>query len=445
MQEHRKSTQRERLLDAMISVAVRNGYADTTIARVVADAGVSRATFYEHFSDKDDCFLAVHGEIAGGVLEQIRRDVANAPPEQAPQSAVEALLRFAETNPDQGRYLMCETLAAGPRALDRRDSMIAAIEQIVEEARKATPPKTLSPDLPTWALIGAVHWLLATRLRRGESNLVRLTDELVNWIDSYRQPAGQHRWHTLEPGPTPPPSPYPSELPRIPPTPLPPEASRPARKDLARNQRERILYATAEVAARNGYNATTIAEITASAGVDRRVFNTHFPNKQQAFLAAHELGFQHTMAVAARAFFSVAAWPERAWQGILAGTQFQASYPTITHLTYVQSYAIGEPAIQRIEDSHAAFTIFLQEGNENAAHPQPQSALEAIVAASFEIAYHQSRQGRGAEMPRLAWHGTYLCLAPFLGPEAANAFIDGKLEAAGDALPAADARDGRES
>jgi AcrR family transcriptional regulator len=431
MHEDRKSTQRQRLLDAMMSVAVREGYAATTIAKVIAEAGVSRPTFYEHFSDKDDCFLAAHREIAGRVLEQIRRDVAQAPPEQAPQSAVGALLRFADTEPTPARLLMCEALAAGPRALDERDSMIGAIERIIERARADTPPQAPSPDLPTWALIGAIHWLLATRLRRGEGNLGELADELRSWIDSYQQPAGEHRWHTIEPGPTPPPSPYPSELPRSAPPPLPPGRSSRSHKDVAHNQRERILYATAEVAARYGYNAATIAEITTSAGVDRRGFNGHFPDKQQAFLAAHELGFQHTMAVAARAFFSVATWPERAWQGILAGTQFQASYPTITHLTYVQSYAIGAPAIERIEESHAAFTIFLQEGNQNTPHPQPQSALEAIVAASFEIVYHQSRCGHGEEMPRLAWHLTYLCLAPFLEPDAANAFIDGKLEASG--------------
>lgn len=431
MHEDRNGTQRECLLDAMITLVVRDGYAETTIAHVIAEAGLSEPTFHEHFSDKDACFLAAHDKIAERLLEQIRRDVTQAPPAQAPQSAVESLLRFADRNPDQARYQMCETLAAGPRALDRRDSTIEEVQRIIEQARNATPPQELSPDLPTWALIGAVHWVLAARLRRGESNLVRLTDEFVNWVESYQQPVEQHRWHTLEPGPIPPPSLYPSELPRDAPSPPPTGTGGASGTDLAHNERERILYATAEVAAQNGYNAATIAEITAAAGVDRSVFNEHFADKQQAFLAAHELGFQHTMAVAARAFFSVAAWPERAWQGILAGTQFQASYPTITHLTYVQSYAIGAPAIQRIEESHTAFTIFLQEGNENAAHPQPQSALEAIVAASFEIAYHQSRLGRGAEMPRLAWHGTYLCLAPFLGAGAANAFIDGKMAGGG--------------
>lgn len=413
----------------MVHVAAREGYAAASIAEVIAHAGVSRPTFYEYFTDKDDCFLAAHRDIAERLLERIRGAVTEARPERALYSAVSALLDFASSGPTQARFLMCETLAGGPRALDQRDGMIAQIEQIIERAHAGTPPQTPSPDVPTWALIGAVQWLLQPRLRRGEEDLAELAEELARWAGSYEQRADEHRWRTLQAGPPPPPSLYVSEMPPNAPAPLRPGRSSRSREEVRSNQRERILYAIAEVAARKGYAASTIAEITTAAGVDPRVFYTHFPGKQEAFLAAHELGFQHTMAIAASAFFSAAAWPERAWQGILAGTQFQATHPAITHILYVQSYAIGAPAIQRIDDTHAAFTIFLQEGNQHACKPQSQTAMEAIVAAGFEIAYHLSRRSRGEEMPRLARHTAYLCLAPFLGPDAANEFIDEKMNA----------------
>ena len=207
---------------------------------------------------------------------------------------------------------------------------------------------------------------------------------------------------------------------------LPSGRPRLSRGEVARNQRERILYATAEVCARNGYNASSVAEIVAAARLDTRVFYSHFTDKQHAFLAAHELGFQHTMAVAASAFFSAESWPERTWQGVLAGSQFQATHAALTHLLYVQSYAIGAPAVQRIDESHAAFTIFLLGGNELAKTPRSQIAMEAIVAASFEIAFQISREGRGELMPALAPLVSYLCLAPFLGADAASSFIDQK-------------------
>src|SRR3954452_13838898 len=52
------ASQRGRMLAAMADAVARTGYAGTTVADVVAGAGVSRKTFYEHFSDREECFLA---------------------------------------------------------------------------------------------------------------------------------------------------------------------------------------------------------------------------------------------------------------------------------------------------------------------------------------------------------------------------------------------------
>ena len=51
-------SQRERLLNAMARSCAKKGYGATTIADVCEGAGVSRATFYELFKDKEDCFHA---------------------------------------------------------------------------------------------------------------------------------------------------------------------------------------------------------------------------------------------------------------------------------------------------------------------------------------------------------------------------------------------------
>jgi AcrR family transcriptional regulator len=426
----RKETQRERLLAGMLTVANRDGYAGASVSAVIAHAGVSRPTFYDYFSDLNECFLTVHRDLSGRLLEQIRLAVAQAPAERAPQAAIERLIERAQAEPAGAQFLANETMAGGPHALDERDRTIGEIEQVIDAARAQLPAKTRTPDLPTRALLGATHWLLAQRLRQGAHDLAPLTEELTRWIDSYRRPHGKHRWRTLTPGPQPPRSPHVTGLALHPPAPIAPGRSRLSGAEVARNQRERILYATAEAAARQGYTATTIADIIALAAVDRRVFYKHFPDKQQAFLAAHELGFQQTMAVGASGFFSATSWPERIWQGIHAASQFTATHHTIARLGYVESHAVGAPAIQRVQDTHAAFTIFLQEGNQHTTKPLTHTSMEAIVAAIFEISYHQFRHGQPKQLPQLAYHATYLALAPFLGPEATNAFIDAKLQRA---------------
>lgn len=426
----RKTTQRERMLAAMLELANSEGYAAASVSKVIGRAGVSRPTFYDYFADKDACFLATHRDSSERLLAQINEAIAQAPPERAPQVAVRRLLERAEAEPAQAQFMAIETMAGGPRALDERDRTIREIAQAIEGAVELTPPLTPAPDLPTRGLVGAVHWMLSPRLRRSEHDLTVLADELDGWIESYNRPAGKHRWRRLEPGPEPPSSPYLSELATRPPAPLRGGRSRLPDTEIARNQRERILHATAQVAPRKGYSATTIADIASIAKLDRRVFYKHFRDKQQAFLAVHELAFQQTMALAASAFFSTAGWEERIWRGIHAASQFNAIHPSFAHVGYVEAHAVGAPAVQRVEDTRQAFAIFLQEGSQHTERPPSQLAMEAIVTTVFEIGYAQFRRGDAARLTRFSYHATYLCLAPFLGPDAANAFIDGKLREA---------------
>jgi AcrR family transcriptional regulator len=411
----------------MLLATVRKGYAGANVAQVIAHAGVSRPTFYEYFANKDDCFLAVHREISEQLVEHVSEAVHAEPPERAVQAGIRAIILLADAEPERAKFLINETMAGGPRALDQRDRLIARIERIIEQARRRASPKSATPDLPTRALLGGIGWVLGPRLRRHEHDLADLAEEITEWIDCYCRPSEQHRWRTLEPGPRLSPSRHVSELALRPPPPLPRGRTNLSSTEIARNQRERILFATAEIAAEKGYTAATIDDITTTAGVDRRVFYSHFQDKQQAFLAVHELAFQQTMAVCASAFFSGDTWPERIWEGLRAGTHFDASYPVLSHIGYVEAHAVGSPAIQRVEDSRAAFGIFVQEGSRNLEKPATRTVIDAISAAIFEIGYYQARRRQILQLPRLTSHAAHLILTPFLGYTAANSFIDEQL------------------
>ncbi|HEY5193279.1 MAG TPA: TetR/AcrR family transcriptional regulator [Solirubrobacteraceae bacterium] len=426
----RKSTQRERLIAGMIAAAHRHGYAGATVSHVIDHAGVSRPTFYEYFADKDDCFLATHRELARFLVWEIERAVKAVGPEQAVQAAIRRFVELSEEYPDRAVLLTNETMAGGRPALDAHDRLIDQMAEVVERARAKASPRTLTPDLPIQTVFGAGRWLLAPALRRGERDLTPLGDDIVRWVEMYQAPTGEHRWHTLDPGPALPPSPHVSEISLRPPPAIPPGRSRLSKSEIAFNQRERILYATAKEAAAKGYNVTTVADITATAKIDRRVFYKHFRDKQQAFLAVHELAIQQLMALSASAFFSASTWPERVWAAMRAGTQFQETHPIVTHIALVESHAVGAPAIQRIDDSRAAFTIFLQEGNLRADQTASRRVTEAIGGSAFEICYRVARRGGSDQMSRFTCNGVYIVLAPFIGRVAANEFIDQKLREA---------------
>src|ERR687890_374579 len=71
--EVRQDRQRRRLYAAAASVFARHGYADATAESIAREAGMSKATFYEHFDNKEDCIVALFDAGAEAVIEAMRR------------------------------------------------------------------------------------------------------------------------------------------------------------------------------------------------------------------------------------------------------------------------------------------------------------------------------------------------------------------------------------
>ncbi len=427
-QKERKETQRERLLGGMVAAANRDGYAGASVGAVIAQAGVSRPTFYEYFEDRDDCFLATITDVHERLLHDVQSAVAASPAEAALESAISATLRFALADPAGARFLMKESLAGGPQALDARDRGIAQTAKLVEVALKRAPAPSAIPDVPVAAVLGGVHRVLASRLRRGERALGALEQELLDWVASYAQPAAEQRWRKLTPAREPDRSPYLPPISLRAPPPLGQGRPRLSREEIAENHRQRIMFATSQVVQEHGYTAATVAEIASAADVDTRVFYRHFADKQEAFSAIHELGFQYLLAASAGAFFAGKSWPERIWEAFRAATQSIEETPTFAHVGFVEAYAVGARGIQRVEDSHSAFTIFLQEGYRHQDDRKtPRVAPEAIITTIFEILYLQTRARVKPKTATLLPHLVHMCLVPFIGAGEANEFIDAQL------------------
>ena len=429
-QERRKSTQRQRLLTGMVACANRGGYAAASVSAVIGQARVSRPTFYDYFADRDACFLTCITEIQDQLLEIVAGGVEGHLGQDAVAAAVEAIVAFASAEPARARFLMSESMAGGSAALDRRDEGITRLAAVIANAQLGLDDGARSPDLDLGILIGAVYRVLATRLRRGDPAISRLTDELLGWVESYSRPARAHRWATLAPSPPSPPSPHVPDMPiQQMPSALPPGRPRISEEEIAENHRLRILFATARMAESKGYTATTVADITKFARVDGHVFYRLFSDKQDAFMGVHELGFQQVMEVISRSFFAAREWPERSWEAGRALTGLLEANPLVAHVGFVEAHAVGPGAVQRVEDSHIAFMFFLQEGlvYREQASPPSRTAMEAIITSIFEIIYRQSRGDSRPEVASMLPHIAHMWLTPFLGPQEADEFIDGQL------------------
>lgn len=166
-----RAIQRERLILAMLSAAADLGYLETNVQDVIDRAGVSRPTFYEHFSNKEDCFLSAFDTSA----ERLRKKVDAAARKggdvwrERVRYSLEALLRFASREPDTARTMVVEARAASATAVRRRVELMDDFARCLEsQALELLPEDRSHTPLTASGIVGGVESLLYSRLCKHE-------------------------------------------------------------------------------------------------------------------------------------------------------------------------------------------------------------------------------------------------------------------------------------
>lgn len=159
---------RGRLLQAMATVAAAQGLAATSIAAVVAEAGVSKRTFYEHFADKDACFLDLYRAASASALRTLREAVQ---PERPWQDQVEhalgAYFAHLASGPQLIRMLFVEIHHLGPAgALVRREVMQHLADFMLDTINAER--EVLTPTMAV-AAVGGIQELVLLAIERGEA------------------------------------------------------------------------------------------------------------------------------------------------------------------------------------------------------------------------------------------------------------------------------------
>ena len=183
-----RAAQRERLLRAVIAAVARTGFADLTVADIVRGARVSKAAFYVHFADKEDCFLAATREGGHLMIDQVaaaaRGLPAGASPEQALRASIAAFLGFLAGEPAFARAFYVDMPAAGPRAVQRIEAALhnfARLNRVWHErARRENPAWPAVPYQAYYALAGATAELVRAQVSQGTIHAMPdLEDTLV--------------------------------------------------------------------------------------------------------------------------------------------------------------------------------------------------------------------------------------------------------------------------
>jgi AcrR family transcriptional regulator len=165
------AVQRERLIAAMLKATSDLGYREANVQDVIDRAGVSRPTFYEHFANKEDCFLAAFETTAVRLRDRVgeasRKGGDNW--RDRLRFGLETLLHFASTEPEAARALVVEARAASDDAIRRRDELLDHFAACIDDQVRELLPNALAYSAVTAAgIVGGAEALLYSRLHRNE-------------------------------------------------------------------------------------------------------------------------------------------------------------------------------------------------------------------------------------------------------------------------------------
>jgi len=210
---------------------------------------------------------------------------------------------------------------------------------------------------------------------------------------------------------------------------LPGKASRqppgpePVDRDAAgEDQRRRILEATAEQVAEQGYQETTIETIVRRAKVGYRTFYKHYPDKEAAFLALLDAGFERGAAKVEAAYER----EEGPWQdriGAALGALFEqvAANPTVARVCLVDANAAGPAAAKRHEGALKRLALLIAPGR--ALNPRgdtlPASLEETLAGGVAWVLGQRLMAGEAGKLRGLLPETVEFVLRPFLGEEEA--------------------------
>jgi AcrR family transcriptional regulator len=158
---------------------------------MVSVAGVSRATFYALFTNKEECVLAAYDLVVGWLETQVRDALAGIEDwTTGVEAAVRAILSSLDVDPRLAPFCAIEILRLGPDGLSRYESSIERLAAPLGAGREDCPWGSQLPGTLEQITVGGAVWVVANRAQRDSSTrLVELTPDIVHFLlIPYRDP-----------------------------------------------------------------------------------------------------------------------------------------------------------------------------------------------------------------------------------------------------------------
>ncbi|HEY5815371.1 MAG TPA: TetR/AcrR family transcriptional regulator [Solirubrobacterales bacterium] len=200
---------------------------------------------------------------------------------------------------------------------------------------------------------------------------------------------------------------------------LPPGRHGLPRVFVAENQRERLLNGVVEAVAEHGWNATTIAQITAAAKISRRTFYEYFEGKQECFLAAYEMIEAHVLDSMLVAPGADEPWPDRVRARLAALLDVLSRDAAVSRCFLIEPLAAGGEVAARYREAMQLLA--------GALRPEPlptelnmEVRDQALIGGIATLIVRRLNSAGAARLPELLPDLTELALAPYVGRQEAK-------------------------
>jgi AcrR family transcriptional regulator len=185
---------------------------------------------------------------------------------------------------------------------------------------------------------------------------------------------------------------------------------------VARDERERLFVALAELVDENGYEDVAGEQAAERAGLAPGAFARHFDSVEQCVLGAFEATAEQAYAVSADAYVQTqGSWAEAVHAALAQLLEFLAGCPELTRMCIVEALYAGSPALEHRDHVLARFADFLEPGYAQSPSPPPEVVSEAISGGVYELIRAQAVERRLEALPAALPEATVIALSPFVG------------------------------
>jgi TetR/AcrR family transcriptional regulator len=407
--------QRARMHGAMIEAVAANGYERTSVKQVVGLAGVSRRSFYEQFTNKQDCFLATFDVIAARGAARVSAAYRGTEGhfEVRMKAAFDELGEAMRADWKATGLAILEAPTVGTAGMLRLRRATATFEQMLSSCFERAPDASALPGPVVRGIAGGLHAAMWMCVREGSVKKVRpLAQDMLEWTLAFQTPASERLAERLAQraqagllnG-------------RKPAEGHGPGGARPP----ARDERERLLEHALRLVVTEDYRELSAPQIADAAELPIDAFFEYFKDKQACLLAALDMIGEQLLELTADPDLLSADWTCAVRRVIRDLGCYLAGHPVYAATIASGAFAGGPEAVERI--IRLTYTIAWRLTRGAPGEPRGGLAIDGVAGALAHTVRCQVASGQIELLAVLSDYIAYIVLAPYIGAEEAATLV----------------------